>query len=221
MTCVVPEDMSMKVDVPKFVVVFEGGEAAGKTTQVRRLANALESGGFSVASTGVFCTRHGSFVRQWLMDVEQASFASLRSQVFLLGSAMNQVVDEIETSHCQVVLVDRFVYTTMAYHGGGLSLGVDVVRDIYAPVLARLVPDLVVFFDLPPEVITTRKIPCDRVEAQPLDFHARVLATFRSIFAELPYATTLDANRPIDDVYSDLERLVFARVVSLRKAGLL
>lgn len=184
------------------VIVFEGGEGAGKTTQVRRLASELRDEGRTVFVTGVFQTTHGKVVRRWLMDVEQVSYASLTTQVFVLGSAMNQMVDELDTAAADIALVDRFVYTTMAYHGGGLEMGIDAVAEIYAPITARCTPALVLCLDMPPHLIAARKPAGDRIEAKPIDFHVRVRDAYRTIMTRLPNARTIDAKDDEDAVHT-------------------
>lgn len=178
---------------PPFTVIFEGGEAAGKTSQVAHLVASLRTSGRDVYTSGVFLTPHGQIVRDWLMDADRFDRATLRSQLFVLGSAMNQVLEEVTESGASVAVLDRFVYTTMAYHGGGLSMGVAAVEEVYAPVLSRLTPDLVIFLDLPPEEITRRKPPRDWVEAGTMDFHSRVRQTYCSLAARLPNFVTVDA----------------------------
>lgn len=174
-------------------IVFEGGEAAGKTSQLRRLAATLRDTGQSVLTTGVFLTAHGKTIRKWLMDEQQIGNASLRTQLFVLGSAMNQLLDEVAAATEDVVLIDRFIYTTMAYHGGGLEMGIEPVQEIYAPITAQFTPDLILYLDLPPEQIAMRKPPRDRVETKPLDFHTRVRTAYHAIAAALPNARTIDA----------------------------
>src|SRR5215470_7361927 len=194
------------------VVVFEGVDGAGKTTQIELLQAALQARGLTVLATGVFRTRYGQAVRDWLMDAERMIHVSLRSQVFLLGSAMNQLVEEITMQPVSVVLVDRFVYTTMAYHGGGLDMGVAAVEEIYAPVMGRFQPDLVIVLDLPPNLIASRQSASDRVEQMDLAFFGRVRAAYLELAARLPYAVMLDASQGKSAVREQVLSVVLARL---------
>lgn len=137
------------------------------------------------------------------MDPERVARASLRTQLFLLGSAMNQVLEEIAASTASVVLVDRFVYTTMAYHGGGLELGVNAVEEVYQPVLRRFRPDLVVVLDLPPQIIRRTTAP-DRIEKEDEEFFERVRTTYADIASALPYAVRIDSRSPEVEVHEQI-----------------
>ncbi|MGH7931107.1 MAG: dTMP kinase, partial [Candidatus Binatia bacterium] len=191
-----PTQPATKSSQQKAVVVFEGVDGAGKTTQVARLRQALQNRGLSVAATGVFSTPYGRDVRTWFMDPERIERASFRTQLFLLGSAMNQVLEEIATCAESVVLLDRFVYTTMAYHGGGLEMGINAVEEVYQPVLRRFRPQLVVVLDLPSEVIVRRKVAMDRIETENRAFFERVRRAYAEIVSTLPYAIQIDAQLP-------------------------
>lgn len=196
----------------KAVVVFEGVDSAGKTTQIARLDHALQERGLSVATTGVFLTPYGRDVRAWFMDPERVVRASLRTQLFLLGSAMNQVLEEIAACTASVVLVDRFVYTTMAYHGGGLELGVNAVEEVYQPVLRRFRPDLVVVLDLPSQLITRRKAATDRIENEDGSFFERVRTAYADIASALSYAVQIDAQSPETEVHEQILSLALERI---------
>ena len=129
---------------------------------------------------------------------------SLRSQVFLLGSAMSQLVDEVARQSADVVLIDRFVYTTMAYHGGGLAMGVAAIEEIYAPVVRRFQPDLVVVLDMPPNLIASRRSASDRVERMDVAFFTCVRDAYVELAARLPSAVLLDANQDKSAVHQQV-----------------
>lgn len=193
-------------------VAFEGIDGAGKTTQIELLEAALQARGLTVLVTGVFRTNYGQAVRSWLMDAKRMAQVSHRSQVFLLGSAMSQLVDEIASQSTDVVLIDRFVYTTMAYHGGGLTMGVAAVEEIYAPVVRRFQPDLVVVLDMPPTLIASRQSASDRVEHMDLAFFTRVRAAYVELAARLPAAVLLDASQDKSAVHQQVLSHVVARL---------
>jgi len=190
------------------VVVFEGVDAAGKTTQISMLEHALLGRSVPVTTTGVFKTRYGRDLRTWFMDADRMAYANLHTQLFLLGSAMSQLADEIEASAASVVLVDRFVYTTMAYHGGGLQMGIDAVEEVYAPVLHRLQPELVIILDLPYDLIAVRKQVTDRIETKEAAFHERVRQAYLTIASSMTNAAVVDACRSPREVHHEVLQLV-------------
>lgn len=194
--------------IKPITIVFEGIDGAGKTSQIALLERALSSRGSLVTITGVFQTRYGRDLRTWFMDTERMSHATYRTQLFLLGSAMNQVAEEIAAQPASIVLVDRYVYTTMAYHGGGLNLGLNVVREIFRPVLETLTPDLVIILDLPPNLISQRKLISDRIESESLAFHARVCTSYVALAEEIPQAVLVDAQAAEGTVHARILELV-------------
>lgn len=204
----------MRDSSPQTIIVFEGLDGAGKTTQTNLLDQALRNRGFTVAMTGVFRTAYGGDLRSWFMDPERMSRATLRTQVFLLASAMNQALEEMEASTASVLIVDRFVYTTMAYHGGGLGLGITEVRKIYAPILRRFRPALVVVLDLPANLVQTRICrPRDRIENRDLAFFERVHRAYTEIASIVSNAVEIDARRPVTQVHEDVLSLVLKRLI--------
>lgn len=187
-----------------FVIVLEGIDGAGKTTQLASLETALLRRSFSVSTTGVFRTQYGRDLRTWFMDAGRMSRATFRTQLFLLGSAMNQVAEEIASAPDSIVLVDRYIYTTMAYHGGGLGLGLEVVDEIFQPVLRMLTPDLIVVLDIPPGLIAQRKPVADRIENESLQFYSRVRQIYLSLVGELAQAVLIDAQEAEEAVHAQI-----------------
>jgi dTMP kinase len=194
--------------------VFEGVDAAGKTTQIAMLERALGDRGIPVTTTGVFKTRYGGDLRTWFMDADRMAVANPRTQLFLLGSAMSQLADEIEASSASTVLVDRFIYTTMAYHGGGLQIGIDAVQDVYAPIIRRLQPELVIILDLPCDLIARRKSAADRIEGKDAAFYERVRKAYLAIASTMTNAVVIDAQQSRREVHHQILQLVTGRLSS-------
>jgi dTMP kinase len=121
---------------------------------------------------------------------------------------MSQLTDEIEASAGSAVLVDRFVYTTMAYHGAGLQMGIDAVVEVYKPILRRLQPELIIILDLPCDLIEMRKPPIDRIEAKDTAFFIRVREAYLAIGSRMTNAAIVDAQRSPLEVHRQVLRLV-------------
>lgn len=166
------------------VVVFEGGEGSGKTTQLRRLASSLEARGIrhvSLQEPGG--TPLGAEVRRVLLD--RASDVVPRAEALLFMASRAQLVDrEIRPAveRGDVVLLDRFSLSTYAYQMAGHGLRDAEVRSANSFATAGLVPDLTILLIFPPREglvrAATRAASHDRIEAFGEDFHARVAAAF-------------------------------------------
>lgn len=187
-----------------FIIVLEGIDGAGKTTQADLLEQSLRQRDVSVTTTGVFRTTYGQHARKWFMDQDVMAHADLRTQVFLLASAMNQTLEEIERGQGAMVIIDRFVYTTMAYHGGGLQMGIDAVQEIYASILERFHPDLALFLDLPVELIPLRRQPTDRIERHDAAFFHRVRDAYTTIMTQLGAGVIIDATQTAETVHDTI-----------------
>lgn len=166
------------------VIVFEGGEGSGKSTQLRRLSASLEGMGMShVCLREPGGTPLGTEVRRVLLD--RASDITPRAEALLFMASRAQLVErEIRPAleRGDVVLLDRFFLSTYAYQVGGHGLPEDEVRAANAFATGGLVPDLTLLLTYP--VVDglaragRRAASHDRMEAMGLDFHGRVGAAF-------------------------------------------
>jgi dTMP kinase len=177
---------------PGLFLAFEGGEGAGKSTQVRRLQEWLTEQGVVVRTTREpGGTALGARVRGILLDPASAGL-SPRAEALLYAADRAQHVHEVLRPALDagaVVVTDRFVDSSLAYQGAGRTIGLDDVRAVSRWATEGLRPDLTVLLDLPPEVGLERargRAAADRLESESLDFHQRVRATFTALAAADP-----------------------------------
>ena len=160
-------------------LAFEGGEATGKTTQARLLAERL--GALLTREPGG--TEVGERVRTLVLD--PAVPVHPRSEALLMAAARAQHVTEViepALAAGRHVVTDRFTASSLAYQGVGRGLGVDEVAALSAFATGGLEPDLVLLLDLPLEVTAARlSDEPDRLEQEGAPFHARVAAAFRQL----------------------------------------
>lgn len=165
------------------LIVLEGAEGAGKTTQARMLADALRSRGHEVlALREPGGTALGDSIRAILLDPGQDILPEAEALLFLASRA--QIVrTQIDPALARgvVVLMDRFFLSTYAYqiHGRGLDEG--RIRSANALATGGLVPDLTVVIGLPAEEGLARassRSGHDRIEGSGDQFHARVEEAF-------------------------------------------
>ncbi len=168
------------------IIVFEGGEGSGKSTQLRRLSAALEQ-----HDVRHVCLREpggtplGSEVRRILLD--RASDVGHRAEALLFMASRAQLVErEIRPAldRGEVVLLDRFFLSTYAYQIGGHGLPEEEVRAANRFATGGLVPDLTLLLTFPVteglERAARRASAHDRMEAMGELFHRRVSASFES-----------------------------------------
>ena len=195
-------------------VVFEGGEGAGKSTQVRLLCSALEDRGHQVVVTREpGGTPTGEAIREVLLDADGA--VTPRAEALLYAAARAEHAADVLAPAIEdgaIVLCDRYVDSSIVYQGVGRDLGVDVVADLNLWATEGLQPDLVVLLDVPAEVGLARARDVehpDRLEAAGLDFHERVNEGFRERARWAPQRyLVLDATGGVDDLQARIRERV-------------
>jgi len=166
------------------LIVFEGAEGAGKTTQIRILAERLATAGIgAVAVREPGGTPVGDDIREILLHPEQEITAASEALLFMASRA-ELVAREIRPSLRAgfVVLLDRFFLSTYAYQIVGRGLPEAEVRAANALATAGLVPDLTLLLDITAAHGLERadaRGARDRMEKASDDFHARVANAFR------------------------------------------
>ena len=197
-------------------ITFEGGEGCGKSTQVKRLKEALEKDG-----TDVVLTREpgGTWLSEEIRHLikDQTTDAPCdRSELLLFLAARAQLVKNVirpALEQGKWVISDRFSDSTLAYQGYGRGLPLDVLRLTNDFACEGLKPDLTFLLDVSPEIAQDRMrkrqkvtdTTADRIELAGDDFHARL----RSGFAELAEAepdriVMIDANGTSDEVWESI-----------------
>lgn len=196
-----------------FFISVEGTDGAGKSTQLSRIETALRQRGFDVLVTREpGGTPVGEKIRAVLLDPENADMEPM-TEALLYAAARAQLVREVirpALEKGRVVLSDRFVDSSLAYQGFGRGLG-DCVRDINAPAVDGLLPDLTIFLDVPPERGMTRIArdgrQKDRLEQEPEAFRRRVYEGFKTLADRDPARfRVIDACGTVEDVSRAVEQ---------------
>jgi dTMP kinase len=201
-------------------ITLEGGEGAGKTTQVKRLADRLRAAGWQVVETREpGGTPTAERIRALLLregpwePVTQAllHFAARREHV--AGLVLPALAEG------RVVLSDRFADSTLAYQCYGLGLPRAVWDRLAEMTLEGLRPDLTVMLDLPVARGLARAAARggnSHYEALPEAFHERVRAGFLAIAAAEPErCAVVDADADADTVAARVAAVVEARLPGL------
>jgi dTMP kinase len=162
------------------LVVLEGADGVGKTTQVERLiAHLRERGIDAVSLREPGGTPLGERIRAILLDLSGAGVND-RAELLLFLAARAQLVPEVtrELAAGRTVVLDRFFLSTYAYQIAGRGLPEEDVRRINAFATLGRVPDLTVVLALPPEDARARAGEGDRIERSGIDFYERVAGAF-------------------------------------------
>lgn len=167
------------------LLVFEGGEGCGKSTQAALLADRLGA----VLTREPGATEVGERIRALVLDPASADLDA-RAEALLLTAARAQHVAEVirpALERGRHVVSDRFTGSLLAYQGYGRGLPLDDLRSLSDFATGGLDADLVVLLDLPPAVAAERRgAEPDRLEAAGDAFHERVRLGFAALAATEP-----------------------------------
>ncbi len=165
------------------LVVFEGGEGAGKTTQMERLALRLARHGAQVRTLREpGGTPVGDEIRALLLR-PGAQIPARTEALLFMASRAALVGEQVRPALArgEIVLLDRFFLSTYAYQVGGRGLPEAEVRDANAFATGGLVPDVTVLLTVPVDVGFARAAgrgAADRMEQAERAFHGRVESAF-------------------------------------------
>ena len=190
-------------------ISLEGGEGAGKSTQVGRLASALRGRGLDVVETrepggspGAEAIRalllEGE-VDRWTAETEALLFAAARSDH--VARTIRPALDQGKW-----VLCDRFLDSSLAYQGGAGAVGMAAIMRLHEIGSRGLLPDRTLLLDLPVFDASCRELTrdgdkLDRFGRKSGAYHDGVAAAFRGLAAENPERyRVVDANAPVEEV---------------------
>ncbi|HET8683743.1 MAG TPA: dTMP kinase [Micromonosporaceae bacterium] len=210
-------------------VVYEGGEGAGKSTQVQLLADALRAQGREVVVTREpGATDIGLRIRRLLLEsgsaaggpgggMEAVTLAPRAEALLYAADRAHHVATVVRPAlrRGAVVVSDRYVDSSLAYQGAGRTLPVDEVSWLSRWATGGLKPDLVVLLDVEPAVglarADSRGHGADRLESESLSFHERVRYAFLDLASADPGRyLVLDARQPVAELTSAAVERVLA-----------
>ncbi len=176
-------------------ITFEGIDGSGKTTQIRYLADYLESLGYEVLllrEPGG--TRISEEIRRILLDLKNEGMTA-ETELFLFEAARSQLVREIIVPALERgvwVISDRFHDSTTAYQGYGRGLPLDMVRELNNRAIGDVMPDMTILIELRADARKKRlgrrhdEGMRDRLDVESEVFKQRVCDGFSAIAEEEP-----------------------------------
>ncbi|MFN4263131.1 MAG: dTMP kinase [Thioalkalivibrionaceae bacterium] len=235
------------------MIVLEGLEGAGKTTQMAAIAGYLRSAGIDVLETREpGGTTLGERIRDLLLatprplnpsrssdwrderDPETMAAMHADTELLLMFAARAEHWHRViapALDRGSWVVSDRFVDASYAYQGGGRELGAERVAALETWLLGEMRPDLVLWFDVPPEVglarVRQRAITAidgnaspDRFEREAVAFFERARAAYARRAAAAPERyRRIDAAASIDDMRAAVQAVIAREIEPMIESG--
>ena len=200
---------------------LEGIDGSGKTTQLELLANALEAKGYKVVK---FREPGGSIIseqiRSLLLDRTFKGKMDNTTELLLYNAARAQVISEVILPALQngnIVLADRFAFSTLAYQGYGRNLSLKKVNELSAITCENCFPELTIILDIDAEQSKIRRnkragAP-DRLEAEADSFFTKVQEGYKQIAKDYPDSVALfNALLPKEEIHEKILSAVLSKL---------
>jgi len=198
----------------KFITV-EGGEGAGKSSNLDFIKNLLEQAGIEVVFTREpGGTQLGEDLRELLLGHKHTGMSDDTELLLMFASRAEHLQQKIipALEQGKWVLCDRFTDATYAYQGGGRGISTGRIAQLENWVQGELRPDLTLLLDLPVEVGLERaknRSEPDRFEKEKINFFEKVRAAYLEISSLHPQRVkVIDAGQPLDQVQSQIQTVL-------------
>ncbi|MBE9189203.1 dTMP kinase [Gloeocapsopsis crepidinum LEGE 06123] len=216
------------------LIVFEGVEGCGKTTQLQRSYQWLKPSFPVIVTREPGGTHLGSDLRQLLLNIpEQPIYNS--TELLLYAADRAQHVEELlkpELANGTMILCDRYVDSTMAYQGYGRGLSRSLIEQLNTIATGGLESDLTIWLDIDVAVSLARKqqhtsdrVPRstggDRIEQEKIDFHRRVQQGYTELAQANPQRIVrIDASYSEAEVQEQIQQILMQRFPEIRSQSL-
>ncbi|MBU5463975.1 dTMP kinase [Anaerotignum sp. MSJ-24] len=203
----------------KFITV-EGTDGSGKSTQLKLLMDYLGTKNCDVVFTREpGGTEISEKIRDVILDINNKEMTDMTEALLYAAARAQHVQQKIipAINEGKVVICDRFVDSSIAYQGAARGLGTDNIMQINSFALNGIMPDLTLFFDLPPEKGILRKKnekELDRLESEKLDFHVNVYEGYKKLCSQYPDRIKVIS---ADDTVENINRQVIEIIDGLLK----
>jgi len=197
---------------PGFFLAFEGGEGAGKSTQIEAFVEWLKARGDDVVTTREpGGTSIGKQIRKVLLDPEGKTMDPHAEALLYAADRAQHVAEVIKPAldAGKTVVSDRFIDSSLAYQGLARGLGLQDVYEISKWAVDNTLPELVVYLKLDARTGLRRKTAeLDRIELEEDGFHEKVANAYAELARTFPDRfVVVDAARPPAEIHEEIVKL--------------
>lgn len=202
-----------------FFITLEGGEGAGKSTQIKKLEPALQALGRDVIVT----REPGGTVEgdaMWKLFIHHDGQGwPVEAQAFFMTTLRALHVEQVIRPALEagkIVVCDRYIDSTRVYQGVAQGFGIDNVDLLSEKAFGNLSPDLTFIFDIDPTIGLTRAVRREKkqtFENVDLSFHQKLRDAYRDIANTHPQRCVMvDASKTIEAIFTDIMSTITARI---------
>jgi dTMP kinase len=170
---------------PGLFITFEGGEGAGKSTQIAKLEAKLKGQGVDVLVTREpGGTPQAEAIRSELVSGHIGRWSPLAETLLISAARDSHLREKIRPAleRGMIVLCDRFMDSTRAYQGAAGGVDPELISSLERHVVGKTMPDLTLILDIDPDVGLARaKVEENRFERKSKDFHSLLRMAYREI----------------------------------------
>lgn len=198
-------------------ITFEGPDGSGKSTIIKRVFEKLSKEGYQIVLTREpGGTPIAEKIRDIILDNANQELDARTETLLYAASRRQHLVEKIwpALKEGKIVLCDRFLDSSLAYQGGGRSLGIQNVLNVNLFATENTYPDLTLFFDISPElglkrVSQDKKRVADRLDNENENFHDKVYEAFKKIVDDNQNRiVTIDASKSIEEVTENAYQII-------------
>lgn len=199
------------------LIVFEGVEGCGKTTQMQLCYEWLQSLNIPVVTTREpGGTELGLHLRSLLLENNQDKSISATTELLLYAADRSQHVEQELLPNLKlgkIILCDRYIDSTIAYQGYGRNLDMNLIHQLNSIATSGLKSDLTLWLDLDVEQGMARKRKsgdkADRIEQEKIDFHRRVQKGYKEQAALSPERNKrIEAGLNQEEVQKQIQKIL-------------
>lgn len=196
---------------------FEGGEGSGKTTAIERIAEYLEERGHDVLVTR---EPGGSEIAEEIRDMllkDRVISMDPMTEAILFVAARNEHLNKTvipALNAGKIVLMDRYVDSSLTYQGVGRGLGIDRIWQLNAPIVEKCMPACTFLLDVDPRIgldrIVLNNREMNRLDKESYEFHDKIRKGYHAIADRFSDRITIvDANRSESEIFMQIEAVMF------------
>ncbi|QJR44070.1 dTMP kinase [Mycoplasma miroungirhinis] len=205
-------------------ITFEGMDGSGKTTIISKLKEKFIEE--NIINNFIFTREPGSSksteaekIRNFILDNDNNLSPAVEALLFAASRRINlekAIWPALENN--KIVISDRYYHSSLIYQGFLGGVGIEQVREINMVATNYTIPDLIIFFDLKPEIslkrITENRLVLDRMETIDLEYYKKLYEGYKKLIDYEPDRfVIIDASQSIENVLNDVLNVFKKRVL--------